>query len=135
MDTLSPTERSERMSRVRSRNTKPEMAVRRLVHGMGFRYRLHSRELPGIPDMIFQSKGKVVFIHGCFWHLHKNCGRYRLPKTNKNFWTPKLNENKKRDVRNQRKLRKSGWDYFIVWECELKDEKKLSNRLKNYLET
>lgn len=101
---------------------------------MGFRYRLHSKELPGTPDLKFSNRKKVIFIHGCFWHLHKGCRIYRLPKTNKDFWFPKLNDNRKRDLRNQRLLRKMGWDYLLVWECDLGNQNKLSGKIKKFLE-
>lgn len=135
VDTLSPQERSERMSRIRSKNTKPEIAVRKIVHGLGFRYRLHSKKLPGTPDLIFSSRKKVVFIHGCFWHLHKGCRIYRLPKSKKDFWFPKLNDNRKRDLKNQRSLKKLGWEFLVVWECSLKNKEKLTKKLRIFLET
>lgn len=134
LDNLSRKERSERMSRIRSKDTNPEWAVRRLVHGMGFRYRLHSRGLPGTPDLVFRGRSKVIFVHGCFWHLHKDCNIYRLPKSKKDFWLPKLKGNRKRDFKNQKLLRKTGWEFLVVWECELKMSNKLSNRIKSFLE-
>jgi DNA mismatch endonuclease (patch repair protein) len=103
MDNLSKPERSERMSRIKGADTGPEMIVRRLVHGMGFRYRLHARDLPGIPDIVFPKLGKIIFVHGCFWHQHPSCGRQ--PKSHLDFWTTKLFQNRERDFRNQRKLR------------------------------
>ncbi|MGA2833371.1 MAG: DNA mismatch endonuclease Vsr [Terracidiphilus sp.] len=115
MDNLSKQERSQRMSRIRSVDTGPEMVVRRLVHGTGFRYRLHARNLPGTPDMVFPRLGKIIFVHGCFWHQHPGCGRQ--PKSRLEFWTVKLFQNRERDLRNQRKLRSLGWRILIVWEC------------------
>jgi DNA mismatch endonuclease (patch repair protein) len=112
MDNLSRQERSERMSRIKSADTGPEMSVRRLVHGMGFRYRLHASDLPGTPDMVFPRLGKVVFVHGCFWHQHPGCGRQ--PKSRLRFWKNKLFQNRERDLRNQRKLRSLGWRILIV---------------------
>ncbi len=109
MDTLSPAQRSERMSRVKSRDTKPELAVRRLVHSMGYRYRLHGK-LPGRPDLVFAARRKVIFVHGCFWHRHSGCPNCRLPKSRLAFWKPKLEANKKRDRKNQQSLRRLGWD-------------------------
>jgi len=133
MDTLSPQERSELMGRVRSKDTKPEMRVRRLVHRLGFRYRLHASDLPGTPDMVFPAKKCVIFISGCFWHRHRGCILCRMPKSRLNFWKPKLEENRKRDSRNQRKLRKDGWRVLVVWECQLADEEKLRSRIVEFL--
>jgi DNA mismatch endonuclease (patch repair protein) len=115
MDNLSKQERSERMSRIRGVDTGPEMIVRRMVHGMGFRYRLHTRDLPGIPDMVFPRLGKIIFVHGCFWHQHPGCGRQ--PKSRLDFWSKKLSQNRQRDLRNQQALRSLGWRILIVWEC------------------
>jgi DNA mismatch endonuclease (patch repair protein) len=123
MDTLTPAERSERMSRVRSKDTKPELRVRCLVHRMGFRYRLHARDLPGNPDLVFPSRGKIIFVHGCFWHRHGPCQNTRWPKSKLDFWRPKLEANQHRDEVNRRKLRKLGWQVLIVWECQLNSER------------
>lgn len=117
-DTLSPGERSKRMSRVRNKDTKPEMVVRKLVHGMGYRYRLHRTDLPGKPDLVFPSRHKVIFVHGCFWHRHKNCSLARLPKSRLDFWLPKLEGNRLRDVANRQKLLDQGWNSLTVWECQ-----------------
>lgn len=132
-DTLTPAERSERMSRVRGRDTKPEMRVRRLVHEMGFRYRLHRRDLPGTPDMTFPGKRKVIFVHGCFWHRHKGCKLARMPKSRLDFWGPKLEGNRRRDLENQRKLRERGWEPMVIWECELRDKAALAERIGKFL--
>lgn len=134
-DSLSKAERSERMSRVRGRDTKPEMLVRRLVHRMGFRYRLHDRRLPGAPDLVFQSRRKAIFIHGCFWHRHSdpNCKLARMPKSRLDFWQPKLEANWVRDVRNQSELDAIGWQYLVVWECELRHIEQLENKLVAFL--
>jgi DNA mismatch endonuclease (patch repair protein) len=132
MDSLSKKERSERMSRVRSKNTGPELLVRQLVHSMGFRYRLHGRDLPGTPDLVFPRLGKLIFVHGCFWHRHPKCGR--LPKSRIEFWTEKLSQNRQRDIKNQRKLRALGWQVLIVWECQLR-RTDLSRRLLKFLES
>jgi DNA mismatch endonuclease, patch repair protein len=132
MDTLTPLERSERMSRVRFKDTKPEWAVRRLLWALGYRYRLHGRDLPGRPDIIFPRFKKVVFIHGCFWHRHPKCGR--MPKSRLEFWAPKLRGNRARDLRNQRALKKLGWEYLVVWECELKDLDSLGLRMIEFLD-
>ena len=133
LDPLSPGERSDRMSRVRCKDTKLEMLVRRLVHGMGYRYRLHSRSLPGHPDMVFPGRRKVIFVHGCFWHLHKGCRQYRLPRSKTDFWLPKLRETKRRDERQYALLREEGWDVMVVWECETKDASALARRIVDFL--
>jgi len=134
VDTLTPTQRSERMSRVRSKDTKPEMAVRRLVHGLGYRYRLHGRKLPGHPDLVFASRRKVIFVHGCFWHRHPRCKNTRLPKSKLDFWKPKLEDNRKRDLKSQRMLRKLGWAYLVIWECEVNGTEVLTKRIIDFLE-
>lgn len=125
MDTLSRTERSERMARIRGRDTKPELAVRRLLHQCGFRYRLHRATLPGKPDLVFPSRHKAIFVHGCFWHRHPGCRLARLPKSRLQFWLPKLEENRARDLKNIRRLRKLGWKTHVVWECQLRDVNRL----------
>lgn len=134
-DTLSAPERSERMSRVRGKDTKPEMVVRRLVHAMGYRYRLHRRDLPGIPDLVFPSRKKVIFIHGCFWHRHSDpdCKLARLPKSRLDFWLPKLEGNKKRDERKQRALSDQGWEFLVVWEFRIGDKEQLENTIRAFL--
>ena len=133
MDTLTPAERSERMSRVRNKDTKPEWIVRRLVHRLGFRYRLHSGRLPGRPDLVFPSKHKAIFVHGCFWHRHPGCRNCRTPKSRLGFWKPKLRANRVRDLKNERALKKLGWRFLVVWECEVKDFEHLSPRLRDFL--
>jgi DNA mismatch endonuclease (patch repair protein) len=131
VDTLTPAERSERMSLVRNRDTKPEWAVRRLLSALGYRYRLQGKGLPGRPDIVFPKRKKVVFIHGCFWHRHPRCGR--TPKSRLDFWLPKLRSNRTRDLKNQRALKRLGWDFRVVWECELKDIDEVSLRLIEFL--
>ena len=135
IDTLTPKERSERMSRIRGKDTKPEMIVRRLAHGMGYRYRLHYRNLPGIPDLVFPRLKKVLFIHGCFWHRHPDpqCKLARLPKSRLDFWKPKLEANRQRDIANQIKTRDLGWKVLVVWECEIRDKEQLENKLVKFL--
>jgi DNA mismatch endonuclease (patch repair protein) len=135
MDTLSPSERSARMSRVRSRDSKPEMLVRRLIHAMGFRYRLHDRKLPGSPDLVFAARRKAIFVHGCFWHRHPDpcCPLARLPKSRLDFWLPKLQTNRERDLRLQSELSALGWRFLVVWECEMRDREQLQNRLRAFL--
>lgn len=132
-DPLSTAERSERMSRIRNANTKPEMIVRRLVHGMGYRYRLHARELPGKPDLVFRSRKMVIFVHGCFWHQH-GCLQYRQPRTRRAFWEPKLAKNKERDAEVKRQLCKLGWRVMIIWECQIKKAPILEKRIKRFLD-
>ncbi len=131
VDTLTIEQRSERMSRVRSKDTKAELAVRRLVFSMGYRYRLHRRDLPGSPDLVFPSRRKVIFVHGCFWHRHPGCGR--MPKSRQDFWEPKLEANRQRDERNMTALRDDGWDACVIWECELKDMAEVEGRIRRFL--
>lgn len=134
-DTLTPEERGKRMSLVRNKNTKPELSVRRLVHGMGFRYRLHRQALPGKPDLVFSSRRKVIFVHGCFWHRHPEagCPLARLPKSRLDFWLPKLAKNRERDEVEQAELRRLGWDSLVVWECELRDMERLKSKILEFL--
>jgi len=132
-DPLSPKERSERMARIRARDTKPEMVVRRLVHRLGYRYRLHSPTLPGKPDLAFPSRRKVILVHGCFWHLHENCRQYRMPRTRLDFWGPKLETNRKRDKQVRQELQEAGWDVMVVWECELRDREGLAKSIQGFL--
>jgi DNA mismatch endonuclease (patch repair protein) len=135
MDTLTPEQRSERMSRVRNRDTKPELLVRRLVHGMGYRYRLHRRELPGKPDLVFPARRKVIFVHGCFWHRHPDptCSLARLPKSKLDFWGTKLETNRKRDESNLALLAELGWKILEVWECQTKNREDLQTRVREFL--
>lgn len=122
-DTLTPAERSERMSRIRSQDTKPELVVRRHLHALGFRYRLHVRDLPGKPDLVLPKYRAVVFVEGCFWHGH-SCQKGRVPGTNPTFWQAKVEANQARDMRNRRLLRREGWRVLRVWECQLAKKKK-----------
>lgn len=124
MDSLTPRERSERMARVKAKNTKPELAVRSLVHRMGFRYRLHGKGLPGRPDLVFARRRKAIFVHGCFWHRHRGCRLARLPKTRLDFWLPKLDANAARDRKVERQLAELGWKIMVIWECEVKDQQR-----------
>jgi DNA mismatch endonuclease (patch repair protein) len=124
------------MGRVKGRDTKPEMVVRRLLHSMGYRYRLHRKDLPGKPDIVFGKRGKVIFIHGCFWHRHPDptCRLARLPKSRLDFWLPKLTANAERDTRHQKALLQLGWQVLVVWECELGHSEQLKNKLISFLE-
>lgn len=109
------------MSRVRSKDTQPELFVRRLVHGMGYRFRLHAKDLPGKPDLVLRKHSCVIFVHGCFWHRHsKACPLTRLPKSRIGFWEDKLEQNRRRDAKTRRALRREGWRVLVVWECQLK---------------
>lgn len=130
---MTPAERSARMALIRSGDTKPELVVRRLVHGLGYRYRLHGRRLPGRPDLVFASRRKVVFVHGCFWHLHRNCRKCRPPKSRRHYWRPKLNGNAERDRRVRLALRRQGWRSLAIWECEVGDYRRLARRIERFL--
>ena len=134
MDTVSPKRRSEIMARVRGKDTGPEIVVRRLAHGMGYRYRLHRRDLPGTPDLVFVGRRKVIFVHGCFWHRHSGCAAARVPKSRYEFWLAKLQGNSERDSTNVRELCKQGWDVMVIWECELKDIARLRARIGRFLD-
>ncbi len=134
MDSVSPEKRSEIMARIRSKDSRPEMVVRRLVFALGYRYRLHAKNLPGCPDLVFRPRRKVIFIHGCFWHLHANCPIARMPKSRLDFWTPKLEGNRERDDKNERALKREGWKVLIIWECQIKDAAKLENRIRRFLD-
>jgi DNA mismatch endonuclease, patch repair protein len=122
------------MARVRSKNMAPEMVVRRLVFSLGYRYRLHGRDLPGRPDLVFRSTRRVIFVHGCFWHRHANCALARLPKSRLDFWKPKLEGNHERDEKNRRALYREGWKVLTVWECELNKAKRLETRIRRFLD-
>ena len=134
MDSLSPTERTQRMRLVRGRDTRPEWLTRRLAHGMGFRYRLHRRDLPGCPDLVFPSRRKVIFVHGCFWHRHDGCRLARLPKSRLAFWRPKLEGNKARDARHLLDLAQLGWRSLVIWECELSNLDQVREVMRIFLE-
>ncbi|MEJ0038639.1 MAG: DNA mismatch endonuclease Vsr [Gammaproteobacteria bacterium] len=121
------------MARVRGKDTVPELVVRRLVHKMGFRYRLHARDLPGRPDLVLPRLRKVILVHGCYWHRHPRCKLARLPKSRLDFWLPKLMGNRQRDLKNERLLRKLGWEAFTVWECQISKTETLAEKLKRFL--
>ncbi|EBJ0775402.1 very short patch repair endonuclease [Salmonella enterica] len=133
MDTVTPAKRSFVMSRVKGKDTKPELIVRRLVYHAGFRYRLCDPRLPGKPDLVFWGKRKAIFVHGCFWHGHKGCRRNRMPKSNQEYWFAKLERNKSRDSMRLSKLHEMGWRTLVVWECELKETDILLEKLKAFL--
>lgn len=132
VDSVTPERRSAMMSRIRSKNTGPEMLVRRLLHKAGYRYRLHVTTLPGKPDLVFIGRKKVIFIHGCFWHLHEGCTNGRIPKSRVEFWTEKLTRNRARDSKNLAELELAGWDVLTIWECEL-DRADLLADLRQFL--
>lgn len=133
MDHLSIAERSRLMARVRSKDTQPELNVRRLVHGLGYRYALHRPDLPGKPDLVLPKHGAVIFISGCFWHRHHCPNGQRLPKTNEAWWREKLEGNRRRDATNQRKLRRMGWRVMVIWECQLKQPERIQQRIERFL--
>lgn len=121
------------MSRVRGRDTEPEMVVRSTVHRMGFRFRLCRRDLPGCPDIVLPRHGKVIFVHGCFWHGHMRCPRSKRPSSRREFWQKKLDGNIERDKRYRRELRQLGWKVLVVWECETKAPNRLSKKLERFM--
>jgi DNA mismatch endonuclease (patch repair protein) len=133
-DRMSPDQRSALMSRIRRKDTGPEVAVRRLAHALGCRFRLHRRDLPGTPDLVFPRLRKVLFVHGCFWHSHQNpgCRNGVLPKTRREWWQTKLSANVARDARNMELLSAEGWEVLVLWECEIRSgafESKLADFL------
>jgi DNA mismatch endonuclease (patch repair protein) len=123
------------MSQIKGKKTKPEMLVRSLVHRMGYRYRLHRRDLPGKPDLVFPRRKKVIFVHGCFWHMHScKYGKVK-PSTNPAFWERKRHGNKERDKKNVLELKKQGWDVLVIWECRIKKKKPLEEKIVEFLES
>jgi DNA mismatch endonuclease (patch repair protein) len=125
--------RSALMSRVRDKNTKPEIRVRQTAHRLGYRFRLHRRDLPGSPDLVFPKGRKIIFVHGCFWHRHPGCKRTTSPNTRKDYWQAKFKDNLTRDRNVQAALRKLGWNVFVVWECETFDLDRLKQILSRFL--
>ena len=126
-------DRSENMRRICSKGMLPELAVRSIVHQMGFRFRLHRKDLPGKPDLVFVSRRKVIFVHGCFWHQHPACREGRVPGTRLDYWAPKLARNQERDAAAQSALSEQGWRFLVVWECELKDRTAALRTVKRFL--
>jgi DNA mismatch endonuclease (patch repair protein) len=120
VDIFSDIKRSEIMSRIGPKDSKPEIFVRKLVHSLGYRFRLHRKDLPGTPDLVFPKYKKVIFVHGCFWHGHQNCNRSKMPDTNKKFWENKIKKNIENDDKNLFKLKELGWDTLTIWECHIK---------------
>lgn len=135
MDRISPAARSSNMRAIRDKGTKPEMAVRRVAHRLGYRYRLHRKDLPGRPDLVFPSRRKVVFVHGCFWHQHSqgNCKIARRPRSRLEYWLPKLKRNVERDAKHLDKLRAMGWAALTIWECEVPCRTHVERRLRSFL--
>ena len=124
---------SARMSRVRKADTKPEVVVRRLAHRMGYRFRLHRRDLPGTPDVVFPSRRRVIQVNGCFWHQHEGCRHSRMPRSRLDYWAPKLARNVERDAETLDALRAAGWEPMVIWECETRDQDALRDRLSGFL--
>ncbi|HLY23518.1 MAG TPA: DNA mismatch endonuclease Vsr [bacterium] len=137
MDKIPPARRSANMRAIKSKNMVPEMEVRSLVHRMGYRYRLHAKELPGKPDLVFPRLRKIIFVHGCFWHKHKasTCRIARIPKSNVAYWLPKLERNRLRDNKACSVLRRHGWEVLIVWECQINRHQGLANRVERFLKS
>jgi DNA mismatch endonuclease (patch repair protein) len=120
------------MSAIRSRDMAPELAVRSLVHRLGYRFRLHCKGLPGKPDLVFASLRKVIFVHGCFWHCH-NCGEAHVPRSNADYWGPKLERNRLRDAKSLEALKAAGWQSLVIWECEIQGELPIRDRIRDFL--
>lgn len=125
MDIVTPEQRSAMMSKIRGRNTRPELRVRKTAHRLGLRFRLHRKDLPGTPDLVFPARRKAVFVHGCFWHSHGGCKYAYKPKSNVAFWKDKLQKNLDRDIRAARELKTLGWDVIVIWECETRNDERL----------
>ena len=135
MDRITPQQRSKTMAAIRSKDTSPEILVRRLVFSLGYRYRLHVGSLPGSPDIVLASSKKVILVHGCFWHRHNCTLGIKMPKSRLDYWQPKLAKNKSRDAKNRQRLRRLGWNILVIWECQTRDIKKLSTRLTKFLKS
>ncbi len=133
MAPIAPEARSRVMRSIRKTNTRPERTVRQAIWRMGFRYRLHAKDLPGSPDIVFRGREKAIFVHGCFWHQHNNCRLAKLPSARPEYWLPKLARNQQRDKAALSALATLGWKTLVVWECELADEGELSRRLSKFL--
>lgn len=133
LDKLTPDRRSANMKKIRSKDTKPELLVRSIAHSMGYRYRLHAKDLPGKPDLVFRRRRKVIFVHGCFWHQHVNCREGRVPSSRTTYWAEKLSRNQERDRIQVENLKRSGWNVLTVWECGLTDLDSLKQTLLDFL--
>jgi len=121
------------MSKVKHKNTQPEKIIRSLIHQMGYRFRLHQPDLPGKPDIVLPKYRKIILVNGCFWHGHENCPRAKLPKNNNNFWLKKIESNKNRDRDNINALKKLGWEVMVIWQCEIKNQIEIQQRLKIFI--
>ena len=132
-DVFTPEKRSKIMASIREKNTKPEIMVRRLLHGAGYRFTVHAKSIPGKPDVYFSAREKAIFVNGCFWHGHQNCRRASLPNTNKKFWSEKIQGNVRRDLQILRRLADKGIKSFVVWECELSDIESVVQHLREFL--
>lgn len=133
-DIYSHEKRSKIMARVSATGTSPELLVRQVTHGMGYRFRLHGENFPGRPDLVFPRHNKVIFVHGCFWHGHENCKKAKRPETNRAFWEKKLSRNMERDDKNAIMLKKMGWMVLVVWECETRNREQLTERIRCFLD-
>jgi DNA mismatch endonuclease (patch repair protein) len=133
MDTLTVAQRSERMARIRSKDTQPELAVRRIVHSLGYRYQLHRKDLAGAPDLVFPGRKKAIFVNGCFWHAHQGCAVANRPKSRTPFWDEKFKRNKNRDKKNANALRRAGWGVATIWECEAKSDSFVRSKVSRFL--
>jgi DNA mismatch endonuclease (patch repair protein) len=134
MDTLTRKERSERMRRVKGRDTKPERQIRQLVWGLGYRYRKHRRDVTGNPDLAFIGRRRAIFVHGCFWHRHKCTSGQRSPKSRIAFWNEKFRRNVARDAFVAKQLKLDGWKSLVIWECELRKPEKIQTKIKRFLD-
>jgi len=130
MDSFTPEKRSEIMSKIRSKDTGPEFIVRKLLHKLGYRFRIHSKNLPGKPDIVLKKHNTVIFVNGCFWHHHEGCKRSNWPKSNKDYWIPKIKRTIQRDSESLKKLVNLGWNVIVIWECETKKTEKLFESIK-----
>lgn len=136
MDSLAPDRRSENMRQIRGRDTAPELAIRKLCREIGFtRYRIHRKDLPGKPDLAWVGRKLAVFVHGCFWHGHDCAEGIRKPKSNLDYWIPKIERNQQRDAENITTLRTDGWNALVIWECEINERGRVSKRLQKFLST
>ncbi|MEZ0253972.1 MAG: very short patch repair endonuclease [Chthoniobacter sp.] len=133
MDRVDAATRSRNMASVRGKDTGPEIAVRQILHSRGYRFRLHRRSLPGCPDLVFPSRKKVVFVHGCFWHSHPDCPRAKRPTSNAEFWESKISRNVERDAGAVRALQEQGWKVLVVWECETRHKSRIAEVLEDFL--
>jgi DNA mismatch endonuclease, patch repair protein len=133
MDNLSAERRSANMRRIPAKNTTPELFLRRILHRAGYRFRLHRKDLPGKPDLVFPGRRKVIFVHGCFWHQHPGCREGRIPETRPEYWEPKLTRNQQRDAAAIAALKSDRWKCLVIWECDLKDPATVTKRIQRFL--